>query len=161
MAGQEATEIEAEGECAIELEAMVRRLLGREKRRNDKFARSETVGDAESDHRVSDNRAAICWIAQHAAIRNGRVCFLKDADEINLAQAEGRISTTPVPARKGGFQPGGCSAPFFLRSIASRGRFTETRQLAHQCGAGAGPVVRGPFRSPRGAVARGRGMCTG
>ena len=51
MARQEAAEIEAEGECAIGLEIMVR-LLRREKRRNDdfgrvKFFRFKTVGDAE------------------------------------------------------------------------------------------------------------------
>jgi hypothetical protein len=45
MARQEAAEIEPKGECAVGLEIMVR-LLRREKRRNDKFTRAKTVGDA-------------------------------------------------------------------------------------------------------------------
>jgi hypothetical protein len=34
-------------------------LFRREKRRNDQFTRAKTVGDAESDHRVGHNGAAV------------------------------------------------------------------------------------------------------
>ena len=66
-AGASLAEIEAEGERAVWLEIMVR-LLRREKRRDDEFARAKTVGDAESDHRVGDNAAAVRRIAQHTSI---------------------------------------------------------------------------------------------
>ena len=72
VARQEALEIELKAYRAIGLEVM-RGLLGRKKRRDHKPIRSEPVGDAESDHGVGDDVAAVRRIAKGVAIRDGGI----------------------------------------------------------------------------------------